>query len=123
MTMTLTQRKEAVLEQLMTIGSARRGQLSVQYYTRKAANGQTIKQGPYYVWQRYVNGKKRSVRVTPEQIAQVNADFERGREIQAVFNEFFMIMEEAAMHHDQDAKKKTKLSTRPDSAKRKPHSI
>jgi hypothetical protein len=120
MTMTLTQRKEAALEQLMAIGSARRGQLSAQYYKRHTAGGRAIKQGPYYVWQRYVNGKKRSVRITPEQIAQVKADFERGREIQAIFDELFLIMEEAATFQDQDAKKKKKRSTPPGSTRRKP---
>ena len=120
MTMTLTQRKEAALEQLMAIGSARRGQLSAQYYKRQTADGRAIKQGPYYVWQRYVNGKKRSVRVTPEQIAQVEADFKRGREIQAIFDELFLIMEEAATFQDQDAKKKKKRSTPPGNTRRKP---
>jgi len=118
--MTLTQRKEAALEQLMAIGSARRGQLSAQYYKRHTADGRAIKQGPYYVWQRYVNGKKRSMRITPEQIAQVKADFERGREIQAIFDDFFLIMEEAATLQDQYAKKKKQRSTPPGSMRRKP---
>jgi hypothetical protein len=120
MTMTLTQRKEAALEQLMAIGSARRGQLSVQYYKRHTADGRVIKQGPYYLWQRYVNGKKRSVRIPPDQIAQVEADFERGREIQAIFNELFLIMEAAATLQDQDAKKKKQRSTPLGNTRRKP---
>ena len=118
----LEQRKESALAQLMAIGSARRGQLSTQYYTNKTADGRTVRHGPYYVWQRFLNGKKRSVRIASEQIEQVKADIKRGRELQVIFDELFMIMEEASIHADHNAKKKTTPSKRRVSAKQKPRS-
>ncbi|MDA0578426.1 MAG: hypothetical protein O3B24_10045, partial [Verrucomicrobia bacterium] len=93
MATTLAERKAAALERLMAVDSARRGQLSAQYYTRKAADGHSTRQGPYYVWQRSVNGQKRSVRVSGEQIERVQAELERGREVQAILDEVWTVLE------------------------------
>ena len=123
MATTLAGQKAAAIEQLMAIDSARRGQLSSQYYTRKTDDGRTVKQGPYYVWQRYVKGKKRSVRVKRLQIDQVQAELERGHEVQAILDELWTILEQTAAEGDQDAKKKSKLSTRRVTAKRKLRSM
>lgn len=118
----LAERKAAALEQLMAIDSARRGQLSPQYYTRKAADGRTVRQGPYYVWQRYVKGQKRSVRVNRQQIDRVQAELARGREVQALLDELWTVLEQTAAEEDQHAKKKSTPSTRPATAKPRPRS-
>ena len=123
MATTLAERKAAALEQLMAIDSARRGQLSPQYYTRKTADGRTVRQGPYYVWQRYVKGQKRSVRVNRQQIDRVQAELVRGREVQALLDELWMVLEQTAAAEDQHAKKKSKPSMRPVTAKQRPRSI
>ena len=103
---TFDQKKRAALEKLMAIGTARRGQLSEQYYERKAADGSVQRMGPYYVWQRWVNGCKQSVRVPVETIDQVKLDLERGCQVQAIFDELFALMEQAAIREDADSKKK-----------------
>ena len=117
MATTLAGRKAAALEQLMDIDSARRGQLSPQYYTRKTAGGRTVRQGPYYVWQRYVKGQKRSVRVNRQQIDRVQAELERGHEVQAILDELWTVLEQTAAADDQHAKKKSTPCTRPATAK------
>jgi len=104
----LVERKAAALERLMAIDGARRGQLSRQYYTRKGADGQTVRQGPYYVWQRYVKGKKCSVRVSADQIERVEAELEHGHEVNAILDELWTILEESATEQDQHSKKKPK---------------
>ena len=103
---TFDQKKRAALEKLMAIGTTRRGQLSEQYYERKAADGSVQRMGPYYVWQRWVNGRKKSVRVPAETIEQVKLDLDRGRQVQAIFDELFTLMEQAAIREDADSKKK-----------------
>jgi len=123
MATTLAGRKAAAIEQLMAIDSARRGQLSSQYYIHKTDDGHTVKQGPYYVWQRYVKGKKRSVRVNRQQIDQVQAELERGREVQAILDELWTVLEQTAAEGDHNAKKKWKPSTRLVIAKRKLRSM
>jgi hypothetical protein len=122
MAKTLTDRKTATMERLMAIDTARRGQLSQQYYTRTTANGQTVRQGPYYVWQRYVDGKKRSARISPDQIARVEAELKRGSEVDSLLEELWSILEEGAQERDSDSKKKPMRSKRPASARPKPRS-
>ena len=53
----LQKRRQAALEKLMGIETARRGQLSEQYYERKDDKGKIHRTGPYYVWQRYLKEK------------------------------------------------------------------
>lgn len=106
MSTTMEQQKETAVRKLMEIKSARRGQISEQYYERRTGDGRTIKVGPYYVWQRWVKGKKISVRIPPEHIGQVKDDLERGRDVRKIFDDLFAIMEQTAVVHDMDAKKK-----------------
>jgi len=113
MTTALEQRREAALRELMATGTARRGQLSEQYYQHKTADGRTVKHGPYYVWQRWVRGRKVSVRVPQEAIEQVKEDLERGRRVQEVFEDLFDVMEEAASCQTDNSKKKPKRSKTP----------
>jgi hypothetical protein len=117
----LADRKTAALERLMAIDGARRGQLSQQYFTRKNADGKTVRQGPYYVWQRYVKGRKRSVRMNRDQIDRVEVELERGREVDAILDELWSILEESAEKQDRDSKKKPKRSRTRATVKPTPH--
>lgn len=112
----LEQRRQAAFAKLMAIGTARRGQLSEQYYQRKTADGKIRRLGPYYVWQRWVGGRKHSVRVAPAAIEQIQADLKRGRQVQEVFDELFNLMEEAANVQDADSKKKDTRRSKPPAA-------
>lgn len=103
---TLQERKDSAMEKLMNIHCARRGLLTTQYFTRQNKDGQAVKQGPYYLWQRYVKGRKQSVRIPSECIAQVQDDLARGREVQAIFDDLFSIMEQTAAQNDVEVKKK-----------------
>jgi len=122
MATTLAERKAAALERLMAIDGARRGQLSTQYYTRTTADGRSVRQGPYYVWQRYVKGQKRSVRVNRQQIDRVQEELARGREVQTILDDLWAILEQTAAHQDEHAKKKSPRFTPPAVARRKPRS-
>lgn len=106
MAQSLEDRKIAAVERLMAIDAARRGQLSQQYYERTSADGQTRQQGPYYVWQRYVKGQKHSVRVPRDQVARVEAELERGAEVDAIIEDIWTVFEQTAQEEDQDRKKK-----------------
>ena len=121
MTTTPEQQKEKAIRKLMEIKSARRGQISEQYYERQTRDGRTIKTGPYYVWQRWVKGQKLSVRIPPEHLTQVREDLERGRDVQKIFEDLFTIMEQKAVVHDLDAKKKWSRRGRRGSVKQTRH--
>ena len=113
----LKERRQAAIERLMAIGTARRGQLSEQYYEQKDRKGKVRRTGPYYVWQRWVQGQKQSVRVPAGALAQVRADLQRGRDVQAIFNELWAVMEQTAMAQDADSKKKPGRSKPPSDGK------
>ncbi|MCA1807896.1 MAG: hypothetical protein LC725_00260 [Lentisphaerae bacterium] len=123
MATTLATRKAAVLERLMAIDGARRGQLSTQYYTHKTVDGRKVRQGPYYVWQRYVRGQKRSIRVSRQQIDRVQTELARGREVQSILDELWAILEKTATQQDEHLKKKPSRSMPPVNVKPKPRSI
>ena len=89
----LEKRRQAALEQLLAIGTARRGQLSEQYYERTDRQGKVHRRGPYYVWQRWVHGQKQSVRVPPAVVDRVRADLKRGRKVAEIFDELWAVME------------------------------
>lgn len=116
---TLEQRRQKAFEELIAIGTARRGQLSKQYYEQKGSDGKIRRQGPYYIWQRWVKGRKHSVRVPKDMIAQVKADLDRGRQAQAVFDKLFDLMEESASVQDADSKKNSRRSNAPSVAKQR----
>lgn len=113
----LEQRRQTALAKLMAIGTARRGQLSEQYYERTDRSGKLRRGGPYYVWQRWVRGQKHSVRVAPQALARVRADLQRGRDVQEIFDELWNLMEHAAIRQDADSKKKPKSSKPPSAGK------
>ena len=114
---TLEERRQAALEQLLAIGTARRGQLSEQYYERIDRQGKVHRRGPYYVWQRWVRGQKQSVRVPPTVVNRVRADLERGRQVADIFEELWAVMEQTAIEQDTDSKKKPRRSKAPLAAK------
>lgn len=113
----LEQQRQSALEKLMAIETARRGQLSQQYYERKDQHGKTRRTGPYYLWQRWVRGQKQSVRVPPSALSRVRADLQRGREVQEIVNEFWAVLEQAAVEQDADSKKNAKRSNPPSDGK------
>lgn len=109
---TCEQMRKTALGKLMTIGTARRGQLSQQYYQKADSNGKIHRRGPYYVWQRWVHGRKQSFRVPPSALARVRADLQRGREVHEIFEELWTAMEGSAIEQDADSKKKSRQSRR-----------
>ena len=114
---TLEERRQAALEQLLAIGTARRGQLSEQYYEQPDRQGNLHRRGPYYVWQRWVRGQKQSVRVPPAVVDRVRADLERGRKVAEIFEELWAVMEQTAIQQDADSKKKPRRYKAPLAAK------
>lgn len=119
MTKSLDQQKADILNRISRIDGARRGQLSRQFYERKTADGKTVRQGPYYVWQRYVKGKKRSMRVRPDQIDRVQAELEQGKDLEELVDELWAVLERSAEREDQDSKKNARQPTKRASVKRK----
>ena len=97
-----------VLMQLGAIGAARRGQISEQWFESKGRDGKVRRTGPYYVWQRFVDGKKISLRIPREEATRALEELQRGKEATALINQFWTNAETAT-----EALKKTTGKTPP----------
>lgn len=76
-----------LFEQALSLGPARRGQLSEQYLRGRRKDGAEVLRGPYYVLQWYERGAKKSARVPRDQVQRVKAELERGRQVEALLGE------------------------------------
>ena len=85
-----------VLIRLGAIGAARRGQISEQWYESKARDGKVRRTGPYYLWQRFVNGKKISERIPREEANRALEELQRGKEATELISQFWTNAEAAA---------------------------
>jgi hypothetical protein len=78
-----------VLGALARIGAARRGQISEQWYEAKGKDGKTRRTGPYYVWARCVDGRKRFVRIPREEAQEAKAQLDRGKVAAELIGQFW----------------------------------
>lgn len=97
-----------VLMRLGTIGAARRGQISEQWFESKGRDGKVRRTGPYYVWQRFLDGQKISVRIPREEANRAQEELRRGKEATALISQFWTNAEAATV-----ALKKTTGKTPP----------
>jgi hypothetical protein len=100
---TLLQRKKELLEEIDQIGPMRRGQLSEQYYEKKNARGKTIRTGPYYVWQAWVKGKKRSIRIPKDKVETVRQEMEAHKQYKQLCEELTDVMEQLSLEPEKAA--------------------
>jgi len=83
----LEQRRQQILQQIQAIDRLRRGSLSRQFF-KKARPGSHTPQGPYFVLQGYIHGRKFSERVPAQQAPQIEplvANYKRFEELAQEF--------------------------------------
>jgi hypothetical protein len=117
----LQQQRDQALDQMRSIDRLRRGFLSRQFFKRQRG-GQTVTQGPYFVLQSFLNGKKRSERVAAEQAVTVGEEVENYQRFQLLAKRFVELTEQitrmAAV--TPDSKKNSRRRKLPPSASGKP---
>ena len=108
----LEARREQILEQIKTIDRLRRGSLSRQFFKKRRSRSKAP-QGPYYVLQGYIQGRKFSERVPAQQAGQLQP-------LVANYKRFVQLAEEFVTVTDQitrldqgqpDAKKNSRPSS------------
>lgn len=103
---------DKILERLAAIGPARRGQITEQWYDKTGKNGKKKRQGPYYVWTRYDDGKKITERVLAAEIDRARDELARGEEIGELFREFFRAKESEACGDSQKKRRRRDVAVR-----------
>ena len=111
----LSEKRESIIKELRSIARIRRGQLSEQYYETITASGEINRQGPYYVWQATIKGKKRSVRIKAEETQQVREDIKLYARFKDLCEQLTDVTEQMTLT-GQESKKK---SRKPRKASRK----
>ena len=105
---TLKNTRNDLLKQIEEIKHLRRGQLSEQYYNRTDASGKVVKTGPYYVWQAWIQNKKRSVRVKKSELEAVRRDTQNYQKLKKLFDHLAEVTEQITLQDETvDAKKKS----------------
>lgn len=117
----LLQKRQAVLLQMQAIDRLRRGSLSKQFFQSRAP-GHHSPRGPYYVLQGFLQGKKFSQRIAPDQAAQVQQDVDNYRSFQKLAETFVTLSDQLTCLQDQpqDSKKNSNRRKSPTNSSRKP---
>lgn len=89
---------------------ARRGNLYEQHFKRKGANGSTRRFGPYYVWTRCENGRMVSERIAREDVPRVREEIARGKALDGLLNQLWLLAEDLARSVGDAKKKKSNRS-------------
>ena len=89
----LEQRREQILRQIQTIDRLRRGSLSRQFFKKNPAGAKTP-QGPYYVLQGYVQGRKFSERVPASQAQEIEPLVANYRRFEELAEEFVTVTDQ-----------------------------
>ena len=116
----LHQRREQILQQMGGIDRLCRGHLSQQFFKSKRG-GQTVRQGPYFVLQRWFRGKNLCERIAGEQVGPVRQGVEGYKRFRKLADEFVDVCEQITLQTGNlpaVKKKRGKLSSR--SSFRKP---
>ena len=105
----LQHRREQILQEMATIDRLRRGHLSQQFF-QSTRQDKPCRQGPYYVLQRWFEGKNLCERVPADQVQTVRQGVEGYQRFQQLAQEFAAVSEEITLQADQipEVKKKPK---------------
>ena len=99
---TLLEKKNELLDQIAQLGTLRRGQISEEYYKRTNAKGELVRTGPYYVWQAWVKGKKRSIRIPKDDVQTVLKEIETNKQYKQLCEALADVMEQMSLEPPMD---------------------
>jgi len=120
----LEARREQILQQINAIDRLRRGSLSRQFFKKRRSHSKAP-QGPYFVLQGYVQGRKFSQRVSAQQAAQLEPLVANYKRFEELAQEFVSVTDQITrlVEAQPEAKKNSRRrSGRNDSAKPTPSS-
>ena len=117
----LIHRRDEILQEMAAIDRMQRGRLSEQFFKVKK-DGREIIRGPYYVLQRWSEGKNVCQRVPATDVDSVQSAIDGHKRFEKLAQEFAEVTERLTREaeQDQDIKKKLPRSAKRSSRKPKP---
>lgn len=92
----LQQRREQILQDMGAIDRLCRGHLSQQFF-KSTRGGKTVRQGPYYVLQRWFRGKNLCERIPVDQVEPVRQGVEGYKRFRQLADEFVDLSEQITL--------------------------
>lgn len=108
----LQQRRAQILDEIAAIDCVRRGHLSEQFF-KSTRDGKTCRRGPYYVLQRWCQGKNLCERVPADQVEPVRQGVEGYKRFQHLAEEFAAVSEQITLWAGRIPAVKKKRKPRP----------
>jgi hypothetical protein len=108
----LHQRREQILQEMGAIDRLRRGHLSQQFF-KSTQHGKTVRQGPYYVLQRWFQGKNLCERIAADQVEPVRQGVEGYKRFRQLADEFAEVCEQITLQSGSLPEVKKKRQRRP----------
>lgn len=92
----LQQRREQILQEMGAIDRLCRGHLSQQFF-KSTRGGKPVRQGPYYVLQRWFRGKNLCERIPADQVEPVRQGVEGYQRFRQLADEFVDLSEQITL--------------------------
>jgi hypothetical protein len=109
----LEARREQILQQIKAIDRLRRGSLSRQFFKKRRSHPKA-QQGPYYVLQGYVQGRKFSERVPAQQAAQLEPLVANYKRFEQLAEEFVSVTDQITRLAEEQPEAKKNSRRKPD---------
>lgn len=97
----IEKKRNQLISEIQKTDRLRQGTISEQYY----GTGKK-KQGPYYVFQGYKNGKHWSKRIPKNELEQYETDINTSIRLKELYKEFADAIEESTINEEHSANKK-----------------
>jgi hypothetical protein len=114
----LQQQRDHILDQMRALDQMRRGSLSRQFFDSPKSEASAT-QGPYFVLQGYLQGRKFSKRIAAEKAAEVETQVANYKRFQELADQFVTVTEQITLQAVPDSKKNSTRKSKP-SVSRKP---
>lgn len=115
----LSERRQQILDEMARLDRLQRGYLSKQFLTRHR-NGHTFQFGPYYLLQHGSGSTRKCCRVAADRVPEVEADLAAWRRFEELAEEFVEVTERMTLEQSEEVQSKKNERRSKKASARKP---